>query len=35
MQLAYFHNNCSKETAGLKSFDSIALKVVEDDYAWY
>ena len=35
MVLAYFHNDCSKETGGLKSYESIALKLVEDDYAWW
>ena len=34
MVLAYFHNDCSKETGGLKSHESIALKLVENDYAW-
>ena len=31
--LAYLHTDCSKETAGLKSYENIALKFAEDDYA--
>ena len=34
MVLAYFHNDYSKETGGLKSYKRIALKLVENDYAW-
>ena len=29
-----FHCASTKETAGLKSYKSIALKIVEDDYDW-
>ena len=35
MVLTYFHNDCSKETAGVKSYENITLKLVEDDYAWW
>ena len=34
MVLAYFHNDYSKETGGLKSYKRITLKLVGNDYAW-
>ena len=35
MMLAYLHTDCLKETAGLKYYENIILKFVEDDYACY
>ena len=31
----YFHNDWSKEAAGVNSYESIALKLAEADYAWW
>ena len=33
--LVYLNNDCSKDTAGLTSYESIALKFAEDGYPWY